>query len=672
MNTMHMNTFLLTPLCHWPPLKAKQAALLAQLVGGGERIVDVLFHLPISIFDRSALIFKGRVVGHIRPRSRQAPHQTHLQLYNGHCLQITFFHRKSVILESLLPLGQMRVVSGKRAGHGIVNPDYITTLEQSETIPLFEPIYPLVKGLTTARFHAIIKLIFEHWPHDALEEWWPPAFLAHKKWPSFRQALHAMHFPTCLEALTPDSLAHLRLCADEWLAHTRISSLARQGEAKPLLGQGHLWQERMDRATFCPTKGQTSAIEALAQDMAQTKPMLRLLQGDVGSGKTLVAEWALMRAVESGFQGAFMAPTDVLVNQHVQTLKQNYPSVRVAKLAQSLTRKEKESVLNDLQNGTIHIVVGTHAIFQRDVFFHNLGLCVIDEQHRFGVLQRRALQSKSGSLLPHTLLMSATPIPRTLSLALYGHIDISILDEKPGERPPIKTTLLPMHQLVQVAQRLKARLEQTGQQAYWVCPLIEESDALPLSALTEREKTLRPLFGPTLAVLHGKMHATQKEDILTRFATGEKSLLLSTSVIEVGVHVPSACVMIIENAQQFGLAQLHQLRGRVGRSGQQSFCILLYSEPLGGNAKERLKTIRNHTDGFFLARKDLLLRGCGEKFGTKQVGHNPFIFIHLSHDTHQELIQELSLLQHQVSNLEHTHLVEAIFTQARLTGCIFS
>ena len=597
---------------------------------GLARAVDVAFHLPVSWVDRKLtdeldMADAGRVIGIVltpvdyrASGSARAPFRVHATDRHGNAVSLIYFGRNSAWPRKLLPLNEPRFVSGKLESYGdalqIVHPDYVLPPEEAATIPAREPVYGLSEGLTNNRMRDLAAQALARAPE--LPEWIEPSVLARKGWPGWREALARVH------ADPSDALARERLAYDEIFAGQLALMLVRQSSRRrrgvPIAGDGRLRAGL--KLPFAPTGAQRRAIGEIEGDMAQATPMLRLLQGDVGSGKTLVALMALLNAVEAGMQGALLAPTEILARQHYETLRRMAAGlpVEIAILTGREKGRVREATLMGLADGSIHILVGTHAIFQEAVQYRSLGLAVIDEQHRFGVAQRMMLASKA-ERAPHLLVMTATPIPRTLTLTYYGEMDVSRLDEMPPGRQPIQTLVMSAQRLDEVVDAL-ARHVDGGGQAYWVCPLVEESETSDQAAAEARAESLRMRFGERVGLVHGRMKGPEKDAAMEAFAANRTQILVATTVIEVGVDVPNASLIIIEGADRFGLAQLHQLRGRVGRGDKPSVCLLLRGNALGETSRARLALMRETNDGFRIAEEDLKLRGAGEILGTRQSG----------------------------------------------------
>ncbi|MFQ5466907.1 MAG: ATP-dependent DNA helicase RecG, partial [Kiloniellaceae bacterium] len=542
----------------------------------------------------------------------------------GH-IDLVFFHPRPDYLARALPVGERRVVSGKVEIFGgrlqMTHPDHIGRLEELSRLKTVEPVYPLTAGLTLKPLAKAIRAALARAP--ALAEWLDPSFLARRGWPAWRAALTAAHAPRGLEDLDPTCPPRARLAYDELLANQLALALVRRRQhaqrGRALRGDGALRAKALAALPFSPTPSQERAAAEIVDDMAAPNRMLRLLQGDVGSGKTVVAFLAMLNAVEAGAQAALMAPTEILARQHHRTIAPlaEAAGVTVELLTGRDKGKARGAALDRLAAGESALAVGTHALFQEEVAFGNLGLAVIDEQHRFGVHQRMSLASKGRGV--DILVMTATPIPRTLVLTAYGDMDASRLTEKPAGRQPVDTRAVPLDRLDLVVAGVERALA-AGAKAYWVCPLVEESEAGDLAAAKERFAALTARFGTRVGLIHGRMKTRDKDAVMAAFAEGATDLLVATTVIEVGVDVPAATVMVVEHAERFGLAQLHQLRGRIGRGAGKSTCLLLYQGPLGDTARARLQILRQTDDGFRIAEEDLRLRGAGELLGTRQSG----------------------------------------------------
>lgn len=604
---------------------------------GVEKPRDLLFHLPHSVIDRrlrpsiravqppALCSVEVEILSHRPAQGRGRPWRVVVQDRET-SFDLVYFQPRREWLQQALPIGARRIVSGKvELFDGVaqmVHPDHVLPPEGAATLPDFEPVYPLTAGLgqrVVARAAAGALALAPDLP-----EWIDPALMAREGWPGWRAALAAAHAPAGPADVMPVAPARERLAYDELLAHQLTLALARmtarRQRGRANAGDGGLRARVREALPFAPTGAQERAIEEIAADMAGPLRMNRLLQGDVGAGKTLVALMALLVAVEAGGQGALMAPTEILARQHHAGLAAwaSAAGVRLELLTGRDKGQERAAKLAALARGDIDILVGTHALFQAEVAFADLRLAVIDEQHRFGVRQRMDLGAKGPAV--DVLVMTATPIPRSLALAHYGDMDLSLLDEKPPGRSPIRTVLVARSRMEEVVARLGRALEE-GRQAYWVCPLVEESETVSLTAATERHKALAAALGhERVGLVHGQLPPAEKDAAMARFVAGETRLLVATTVIEVGVDVPAASIMVIEGAEHFGLAQLHQLRGRVGRGAEASTCLLLYATPLGEAARRRLETLRDTEDGFRIAEEDLAMRGAGDVLGVAQSG----------------------------------------------------
>ncbi len=608
------------------------------------RVVDLLWHLPTGVVDRRAeptvagatpgtiATLFVRVLKH-RPsprRNTRAPYKVACEDDTGK-IDLVFFHADHRLIERQLPVGSMRYISGRIEQYGdklqMAHPDYIVAPERRNDLPLLEPVYPLTAGLSNKILQKASAQALLRVPQPA--EWQDPEWLRQRGWPDFASAVARLHKPLDAGDVSAGGAPRQRLAYDELLAGQLALDLVRRSQkerpGRQIAGNGSIRARIADALPFALTGTQRQALKDIAADMAAPSRMLRLLQGDVGSGKTVVALMALAIAVEAGTQSALMAPTEVLARQHAETIAPlaDAAGLRLGLLTGREKGKPRKELLDRLASGEVDVLIGTHALFQDDVTFRDLAFAVIDEQHRFGVHQRLALQSKGGSAGTDVLVMTATPIPRTLLMTHYGDLDVSRLTEKPAGRKPVTTTMASTERIADVIDGLKRALAQ-GAQVYWVCPLIESSDKTELAAAEERHAHLAQSFGDRVGLLHGALPATAKDETMQAFADGKLSILVATTVIEVGVNVPNASVMVIEHSERFGLAQLHQLRGRVGRGTRQSFCVLLYKAPLGETAKARLEMMRETEDGFLIAEKDLELRGGGEVLGARQSGMPEF------------------------------------------------
>jgi len=625
--------FLTTPLTSLDGIGSKRRPLFERLLGS--RVMDALMHLPCDLVNRrlvssvsegkkgETVTVVGEVISHTPPSYPRKVYT--VCCFDGRCFfDLIFFHGKGSYLQTALPIQSRRIISGKlelfQDRWKIAHPDHIAPLENQQELSGPEPVYPLTTGITNKCVIRVIKSALARLP--TLPEWLDEEKA--QKWPKWDEAVRRVHNPQSPQDLHPHSPARLRLAYDELLAHQLSLNLTRRRqqarvEGFSLIGDGRHREQILRSLPFSLTPGQESAIADIARDMALPRQMLRLLQGDVGSGKTLVALMAMAQAVEAGFQAAILAPTDILARQHAARLTPlcEASGIRLALLTGRDQGKKRAQILDTLKNQEIDILAGTHAIIQEDVHFARLGLAVVDEQHRFGVDQRLALTEKGQN--PDILAMTATPIPRTLMLANYGEMDVSFIRDKPTGRQPIETKVIPLSRLDDVIGGIERALN-TGKKIYWVCPLIEESEAVDLAAAVERWAALSQKFPGKAGLVHGKLKAQEKDSIMKQFVNGPVDILVATTVIEVGVDVPSASIMIIEHAERFGLSQLHQLRGRIGRGNQMSTCLLLYGYALTPVGRRRLEIMRQTNDGFLISEEDLKLRGSGELLGTRQSG----------------------------------------------------
>jgi ATP-dependent DNA helicase RecG len=629
----------------------RYATLISKLAG--EHVGDLLFLKPYRLIEREndaiikdaqpgqAVIVQVEVQAVFPAAGRGRPARVRVGNDSGF-LDLVYFHAKGDFLERTFPVGQELVISGVmddfQGKKQITHPDYVLPPARRFEIPVVEAVYPLSTGLPGKVLHKAVQLALTQTPN--LPEWIDEAYLKKNKWQSWSSSIKKLHAPEAQRDCDPHAPARQRLAYDELLASQLAWALTREKQrtlkGRALKGTGKLRKAVLKNLPFTPTASQSEAFKDIEKDMESSNRMLRLLQGDVGSGKTLVALMAMLQAVEAGSQAALMAPTDLLAQQHaatIATLLGDLP-VETIYLTGRITAAAKREALEKIADGSAQIIVGTHALFQEDVTFHDLALSVVDEQHRFGVHQRLALQSKGH--LPDLLVLTATPIPRTLTLTYYGDMDVSRLTEKPAGRKPIDTRTIPIARLAEVMDALKRKISD-GEKIYWVCPLIEESELIDLAAATERFDSLKKYLGEkNVRLVHGRMKGPERDAAMRDFIEGDASVLVATTVVEVGVDVKTATLMIIEHAERFGLAQLHQLRGRVGRSDKPSSCLLLFAEPIGEMAKARLKMMRQTNDGFLIAEEDLRLRGPGEMLGKRQSGMPEFRLAELA--AHQELL----------------------------------
>jgi ATP-dependent DNA helicase RecG len=637
-----------------PGIGPKLGKLLAEFTG--DKVIDLLFHLPANLIDRQyrpslAEVEDGRiatfdveVMKHDAPpnmgKRRNLPYRILCGNETGY-VSLVFFRARGDWLTKAMPVGARRMVSGRverfREQLQIVHPDHMLPQAEFEKLPIVEPVYPLTAGLSAKVLMKAIQAALPQLP--ALPEWQEAEWLKQQGWDDWHSAVQTVHRPENMAALEPQNPARVRLAYDELLAHQLVLALVRrdrkkqQGRAYPAADE--MQARLLALLPFPLTGSQEAAIADIRADMAAPMRMLRLLQGDVGSGKTVVAMMGMLQAVANGAQAALMAPTEILARQHADTLGPWLDELGIK--WQLMTARNKGKLraenLEALSAGDVQIAIGTHALFQDDVAFQNLGLAVVDEQHRFGVQQRMALSTKGDGV--DVLVMTATPIPRTLTLTAYGDMDVSRMPDKPPGRQPVDTRVISMDRYAEVTQSLGNAIKD-GARVYWVCPLVSESELIDLAAAEDRAKALRAIYGDTVGIVHGQMKAAEKDAVMARFAAGEISILVATTVIEVGVNVPEATVMVIEHAERFGLAQLHQLRGRVGRGRDKSSCVLLYRGPLGETSKARLTIMRETEDGFKIAEEDLRLRGAGEVLGTRQSGLPAFRLADL--EAHADLL----------------------------------
>jgi ATP-dependent DNA helicase RecG len=563
---------------------------------------------------------------HPPPRNRpRAPYRIDTSDDTGQTMTLTYFYAREDYLRKLLPEGETRYVSGTVELYDnmlqIVHPDRVVDEKGFANLPLVEPVYPLTEGLAVGNVRRAMEGALAKLPE--LPEWQDEAWLSRERFPTFSDALRHLHRPAEPHDIAPESLAWTRLAYDELLAGQLALALLRahmrRQPGRGSAGEGRVRARILKALPYMLTHSQQKAVDDIVADLARPQRMLRLLQGDVGSGKTVVALLAAADVIEAGRQAAFMAPTEILARQHLATIAPlaEAAGLRVAILTGRERGPARTEILDRLVLGDIDLLLGTHALFQEEVAFRDLALAIVDEQHRFGVHQRLALAQKGNVV--DVLVLTATPIPRTLVLTYFGDMDISELREKPPGRQLIDTRTIPMSRMEEVEDAVGRALKE-DKRAYWVCPLVEESEKIDLAAAQERYDELRKRFGKKVDLVHGRMKGTDKDAAMARFAAGETQLLVATTVIEVGVDVPEATIMVIEHSERFGLAQLHQLRGRIGRGPGASTCLLLYKAPLGETAKARLAVLRETEDGFRIAEEDLKLRGEGDLLGTRQSG----------------------------------------------------
>ncbi|SIQ99766.1 ATP-dependent DNA helicase RecG [Rhizobium sp. RU35A] len=645
-----------------PGIGPKLADLIARVTNRQDaedcRVVDVLFHAPASLIDRrnrpgialapqgAIVTLEGRVDRHQPPPAHtNQPYRVFLRDETGE-LALTFFRVKGNWLDKALPVDEQVMVSGKvdwfNGRASMVHPDLMVKVSEAGEMPLVEPVYPLTAGLMPKVIRRAVEGALARLPR--FPEWMDAALQQKQGLPDVADAFRQLHDPRDAQDLDPRAPARRRLAYDEFLAGQVSLALVRQrmrkASGRPVAVPGRLGATILAALPFFLTGSQQTAIAEIRADMAKSERMLRLVQGDVGAGKTLVALMAMADVVEAGGQAVLMAPTEILARQHFATIQRfgAAAGLKVEVLTGRVKGKEREEVLARIASGEAQIVIGTHALFQDAIIYHDLMLAVVDEQHRFGVHQRLKLTAKGDA--PHLLVMTATPIPRTLVLAAFGDMDVSKLTEKPAGRKPIQTVTVPTERTDEIIARLRAALAE-GKKAYWICPLVEESEESELMSAEERHavltKALGPQFGTKVGLVHGRMNGADKDAVMAAFKAGDLRLLVATTVVEVGVDVPDATIMVIEHAERFGLAQLHQLRGRVGRGDEASTCILLYKGPLGETGRARLSILRDSEDGFLIAEEDLKLRGEGELLGTRQSGTPGFRIASL--EAHADLLE---------------------------------
>ncbi len=640
-----MRPALLNPL--FAPVRAlkgvgpKTGKLFDRLLEGRAeeaRVCDLLFHLPYSVIDRreqpkirdaepdKIVMLEVTVAEHRPPPTRhsRAPYRVLVEDETGDVLLVFFLANREWI-ERSLPVGEKRWVSGKielwEGAKQMVHPDRIVDAAGLARLPKVEPVYGLTDGLYQRNVQRAMDAAMEKLP--ALPEWLDSAFARQRNLPGFNTALQTIHRPRSPEDILPDGPARVRLAYDELLASqlalVMMRAHMRETRGRASMGNGRIAQKILEALPFSLTNSQRQAVAEIIGDLESDKRMLRLVQGDVGSGKTLVALLAMAHVVEAGRQAAMMAPTEILARQHYERLKPlcEAAGLRLALLTGRDRAAHRNKVLEELASGEIDIAVGTHALFQESVVFHDLALAVVDEQHRFGVHQRLSLGEKGEAV--DILVMTATPIPRTLVLTYFGDMDVSTLREKPAGRSPIETRAMPLERINEVIDGI-GRAMAKGARVYWVCPLVEESEELDVAAAQDRFAELSQTFPGRAGLVHGRLKGPEKDAAMSAFQRGETQILVATTVIEVGVDVPEATIMVIEHAERFGLAQLHQLRGRVGRGAAKSSCLLLYKQGLGEVARARIEIMRETEDGFRIAEEDLKLRGEGEVLGTRQSG----------------------------------------------------
>ena len=639
---------LFAPITSLKGVGPRVAPLLEKVAGPLVR--DVLWLQPHALIVRTPAVLSAAVDGQVmtfevtiqdyqKPRVASQPWRVQAADATG-LITLVFFGRFGDQLQQRHPVGARRIVSGRveetRFGRQMVHPDYMVDPERRNDIPEIEAVYPATEGLPPRRVRGFVLEAQARAPD--LPEWQDPAFLARERFPSWLEAMELLHSPRSEADLSPLSLHRRRLAYDELLAHQLAMAqrkAARRRESAARIAPSALAQALKADLPFAFTGAQERALDDIRHDFGAGERMSRLVQGDVGSGKTVVAMCAMADVAEAGGQSALMAPTEILARQHYETISGPLAAHGVSVIL--LTGRDKGAQraekLRALASGEAKVAVGTHALFQDEVRFSRLQLVVIDEQHRFGVAERQRLQAKGDAT--HLIAMSATPIPRTLELTMYGDLDVSRIDEKPPGRTPVATRAVPMPRIEEIVGRLKEAAA-GGAQAFWICPLVSESEVSDLAAAEMRALAVRKAIGPGVGLVHGKMPAAEKDAVMAEFADGKLSVLVATTVVEVGVNVPNATIMVIEQAERFGLAQLHQLRGRVGRGRRESACVLLYDPPLSETAQQRLDILRRTDDGFVIAEKDLELRGGGDALGLRQSGLPDYVFA--DPFVHRELI----------------------------------
>jgi ATP-dependent DNA helicase RecG len=621
-------------------------------------IRDLLYHLPVSINDRTRMpsldsyILNGEIITAIVKVYEHHPPSKRSGIYKISCgnetgsIEVAYFNIKPEMLRKMYPLGAELAISGKiekKPYLQMIHPDMVAPSKDIAKINILEPVYPLTYALTNRQLRRTIAEALKNAPQP--NEWLQGSLLVKYSWPDWRSAIFRVHNPQNINDISLRSKFRMRLAFDEILAH-QLSLYAARNQVKsqhkqPIINAGQLEEKFLKLLPFTLTTSQQQAILEIKNDQQKPERMLRLLQGDVGSGKTMVAFIAMLNAIESGKQAALIAPTDILARQHYQNL-QSYCQqlgITISLLTAKQKPKEKKGVLIDLASGKSNLVIGTHALFQESVAFMELGIVIIDEQHRFGVEQRLSLAQKGNQ--SDVLMMSATPIPRTLAMVNYGDMDITIMQGKPAKRQAITTSLVSTDRADEIIDSL-GKIITRGEKVFWICPLVEESEKLKLTDVQQRLESINKVYPDQVAVVHGKMPAKLREEVMQNFAESNSNIkiLIATTVIEVGVDIPDATVIIIEHAERFGLSQLHQLRGRVGRNDKKAYCILLYQKPLGEISIKRLHSVKESNDGFYLAEQDLLLRGAGDLLGTKQSGLPEFkAFVAEAHQDLLELAQ---------------------------------
>ena len=607
-----------------------------------ESNIDLIFNFPYGLIDRThcpklnnleigkiSTIFV-KVKKHNFPRIRRLPNTVQCYDDTGE-INIVFFNSRENYIKEMLPLNSEVIISGKiniyKSKYQITNPDYITSVNNEEKVSKIMPTYSSLKGISNKTINKIYENIAKNIPD--VPEWHRDIVIKNNKWSNFKDSLIQLHNPKKLEDLNKNSLAYERISFDEIFSNLLIFSQIKKKNLtiykKPKLFSSEYKDKVIKNLSFTLTNDQENIIKEIEDDLSRNRKMLRLLQGDVGSGKTIISIISGINVIASGFQVALMCPTEILATQHLNLIQSitNKLNIKVEILSSGINKKKQNEIKKELIDGKINFLIGTHSLFQESVTFNNLGLIIIDEQHKFGVKQRINLSEKGGNNCD-VLLMSATPIPRTLILSTYGDMDISTLKEKPFKKTKIITNIIPENKISDLINLIKKKIE-TKQQVYWICPLIEESKKVKLTPVIDRFEYLKKYFPENIAVLHGNLKNDEKIKVMKDFLDKKFSILISTTVVEVGVDNQNSNTIIIENSERFGLAQLHQLRGRVGRGNEDGECILIYSKSISENGKKRLKILKDSNDGFYISEQDLKLRGFGDIIGYKQSGEKDFI-----------------------------------------------
>lgn len=636
------------------PVKAEAFSRLGIL-----NLKDLIFHIPYNLLQRKMepnladvatgdLIVKSvRVTGFdISSKFSKSPSKIICRTKEDKQINLLFFNAKGNYLEKTYSVGQELIVSGlvnvSSFKYEIIHPDSLVAANEAFKISAIEPIYNATYGLISKYIWLSVKSALKIIPK--FPEWIPHEIILKYKLPTFNEAVQAIHHPKNNSNISELDPSRLRFALDEIYAHQlslfNMRKKVKQESKMPYQFAGLIFKKMLENLPFSLTDDQMKVIDEIANDLRSCHKMMRLVQGDVGAGKTLVALAAMLFCAENNKQSALMVPTELLAHQHFANIEKicTQVGVKVGILIGKQTAKQRAQLLEQIENGELQIIVGTHALFQEKVKFNNLGLIIVDEQHRFGVNQRKALLDKGNNA--DFLMMTATPIPRTLEMLVYGDLDVSIIRNKPANRKPIITSATPTKALDGVIDSLSKILDR-NEQVYWVCPMIEETEDVDIAYVDERFQNLQKAYPEKVGLIHGKMKQAQRDEVMSKFSNKELKILVATTVIEVGIDVPEATVIVIENAERFGLSQLHQLRGRVGRSSLQSYCVLLYSFKISAIGKERLKIMKESNDGFLIAEKDLELRGSGDITGTKQSGLPEFRFFNL--EFHSKYIQDVRL-----------------------------